>query len=210
LILWELSRHSNTIKLFNLFVILAYGLIIECGIHFILFYFIFIFIYIYIFLEDFIYFFLYSRSNIAKRQRPQSRRHSRHLLERRRRYVCLYFWQLNSIWCWYENRVRERREGEEEEGEREGERGRGRGRERRGRGGPNPGAILDIYWNAVGAMYAYIFGNLIPFGVAMKIECERRRGERGEGWREERERGEGRKRWRERQTDRERRERERE
>lgn len=34
---------------------------------------------------------------------------------------------------------------------------------------PNPGNISNIYWNAAGAMYAYIFGNIIYQQVGMSL-----------------------------------------
>jgi len=37
---------------------------------------------------------------------------------------------------------------------------------------PNPGAIPNIYWNAAGAMYAYIFGNIIEQGIEVLGESQ--------------------------------------
>eukprot|EP00026_Physarum_polycephalum_P005216 Phypoly_transcript_05246.p1 GENE.Phypoly_transcript_05246~~Phypoly_transcript_05246.p1 ORF type:complete len:383 (-),score=55.27 Phypoly_transcript_05246:109-1257(-) len=37
---------------------------------------------------------------------------------------------------------------------------------------PNPSPIADIYWNAAGAMYAYIVGNLIPQGIEVLGESQ--------------------------------------
>jgi hypothetical protein len=37
---------------------------------------------------------------------------------------------------------------------------------------PNPGKIPDIYWNAAGAMYAYIFANLAKYGIEVIGESQ--------------------------------------
>jgi hypothetical protein len=37
---------------------------------------------------------------------------------------------------------------------------------------PNPGKIPDVYWNAAGAMYAYVFSNLGKFGIEVIGESQ--------------------------------------